>query len=135
MLHRVTMSLYDLSMSALFTLAIIFGTLALFVAGAWLIRREVRRHHRELAVRNRLLELARPILQSATCASCGGALSTWDGGLRPLPEGKHVAPAHIPRQGVAEYEARRECLGCRHQFVLWLWSDGTNWGFTEAEKE
>jgi len=121
-------------MSGTFAVAMLLGTLALFGAAAWFIRNEVRRHLRELAVRQRLLEQARPILQSAHCAACGGTLSTWDGGLLPLPIGKHVAPVHVPRHLVAEYEAHRECLGCRHQFVLWLWSDGANWGFTEANQ-
>ncbi|MDP1796896.1 MAG: hypothetical protein Q8K78_05425 [Planctomycetaceae bacterium] len=121
-------------MVEVFTLVVGLGTLAVFIVAAWFVLREIRRHRDELDVRQRLLDQARPILQSSNCAACGGALSTWDGGLSPLPAGKHAAPAHIKSRIVAEYEARRECLRCGHRFVLWLWSDGDNWGFVEADE-
>ncbi len=129
------MARYDQCMSGTFTLIVAFTALAAFVVVGWFVWREIRRHHHELAVKKRLLEQARPILQAAHCAACGGTLSTWDGGLLPLPSGKHVAPAHVSKQLVAEYEARRECLRCGHQFVLWFWSDGANWGFKEVVNE
>lgn len=121
-------------MSAAFYLTMLIGALALLGLPAWAIGAEVRRHRREQSIRQRLIEQAGPILHSARCAVCGGPLSTWDGGLAPLPDGKHAASDQHRRQAVAEYEVSRECLGCRHQFVLWLWSDGANWGFAEADR-
>lgn len=129
------MARYDQCMSTTFTLIVASIVLAVFVAAGWFVWHEIRRHHHELAVKKRLLEQARPILQAASCAACGGTLSTWDGGLLPLPVGQHVAPANFSKQLVAEYEARRECLGCGHQFILWLWSDGANWGFQVVMNE
>ncbi len=81
-----------------------------------------------------MIEQARPILFAARCAACGGNLSTWDGGLSPLPEGCQVAPPQVRQRLVTEGTARRDCLGCGRPLVLWLWSDGENWGFQEADE-
>lgn len=119
-------------MRGLFPFIVFLCTLGAFVAVAWIVVRERRRHRRDLALRARLLEQARPLLLSSRCAACGGALSTWDGGLGPLPPGVHVAPVD-KRSTVVECAAQRECLGCGHRFELHFWSDGQNWGFREAE--
>ena len=104
---------YDIAMRGLFPLIVFLCALSAFAAVAWIVLRERRRYQRELAIRARLVEQARPVLYAAQCAACGGALSTWDGGLTPLPAGTHVAPAGSSRKLVVEYAARRECLGCR----------------------
>lgn len=117
-------------MRGVFPLIVFLCALSAFAVVAWIVLRERRRYQRELAIRSRLVEQARPVLYAAQCAACGGALSTWDGGLTPLPAGIHVAPAASQRKLVVEYAARRECLGCRLEYVLHLWSDGDNWGFS-----
>jgi len=118
-------------MSPLLTAVLVVTVLVVLITPAFLIVREIRVHRQETALRARLLEQARPLLLSSRCAACGGALSTWDGGLTPLPSGVHVAPADR-RHSVVECAAHRECLGCGHLFELHFWSDGQNWGFREA---
>ncbi|HET6422196.1 MAG TPA: hypothetical protein VFG20_00850, partial [Planctomycetaceae bacterium] len=96
------------------------------------VLRAIRSHRQELALRSRLIEQAQPLLYASQCAACGGALSTWDGSLAPLPAGVHVAPSSLSQRLFIECAAHRECLGCGHHFELHLWSDGDNWGFREA---
>lgn len=119
-------------MSPVFTAFVALMAVIVLLTAIALVLREIRVHRLETALRARLLEQARPLLLSSRCAACGGALSTWDGGLVPLPPGVHVAPVER-RTSVVECAAQRECLGCGHRFELHFWSDGQNWGFREAE--
>jgi predicted amidohydrolase len=123
---------YDDTMLALFTVVVAAGSLVALVAAAWFVLRAIQVHRQELVLRKRLLEQAQPLLYASRCATCGGTLSTWDGGLAPLPAGVHAIPEGNRRRFAVEYAAHRECLGCGHQFELYLWSDGDNWGFHEA---
>lgn len=108
---------------AMVALATLAGLVCLF-------RREIRRHRRELELQSRLKQQARPLLEAARCAGCGAGLSTWDGTLAPLPPRTRIGPTE--GEFVA-YATERECLGCGRRLTLWIWSDGANWGFQEAE--
>jgi hypothetical protein len=113
-----------------FSWLVAVGGLGLLALGAWSLRREIRRHRRELMLRQTLQKQARPLLEAARCAECGGALSTWDGSLAPLPPRIRIGP----QQGeVVAYATERECLGCGRRLTLWIWSDRANWGFQEAD--
>lgn len=115
-----------------FFVIVAFGSLFALMAAAWFVLRAIRLHRQELMLRARLVEQVQPLLYASRCAACGGALSTWDGVLSPLPAGVHVAPPFQPRRLFVECTAHRECLGCGRHFELHLWSDGDNWGFREA---
>jgi hypothetical protein len=113
-----------------FPLLVALMALAILAGVTSVLRREIRRHRRELVLRSLLQEQARPLLEAARCAGCGAALSTWDGTLAPLPPRRRIGPT--AGETVA-YATERECLGCGRKLTIWIWSDGANWGFQEAE--
>lgn len=120
-------------MPSFVTLALMFLALGACLAVGVLIVHEIGRHRREMAARAILLRQADGLLHNAQCALCGGELSTWDRVLQPLPTKHSIAPPSAEPQSLVEYEVRRSCRGCRHEFVLWLWSDGRNWGFHQPD--
>ncbi len=113
-----------------FPLLVALVAIAIVAGVASVLRREIRRHRRELVLRSLLQQQARPLLEAARCAGCGAALSTWDGTLAPLPPRIRIGPT---KGETVAYATERDCLGCGRRLTLWIWSDGANWGFQEAE--